>query len=237
MVDILAVGAHPDDIEIFMGGAVAVMIKNGLKVGICDLTRGEAGTYGSPGIRTAEAEKAADILGVCKREILSFADGSLGDSDELRKALIEVIRIFKPRVVFCFADDVRRHPDHQEAGKVVQKCCFLSGLEKISTDHPPFRPERVYYFPELIIERRPDFVIDITDFWNVKMEAIEAYSSQVIKQGTEITDSKTFIRSPEFWKILESRGRQAGAMIGTEFGEPFYSSGTVAISSRLRLLN
>jgi len=236
MVDVLAIGAHPDDIEIFMGGAAAVMIHNGLKVAVCDLTRGETGTYGTADERLSEAHQSAEVLGVYKRVTLSFQDGAVGDSMEARFALIEEIRRFRPRLVFSFSDGVHRHPDHQETGKLVQKCCFLSGLEKIKTENPPFRPERLYQFPELVIERKPDFVIDISDFWHVKIKAIEIFSTQVLKQGEDHLGSKTFIRSPGFWKVLESRGRQAGAMIGKEFGEPFYAPVTVAVSSQLGLL-
>lgn len=236
MVDVLAFGAHPDDIEIFMGGAASAIVHAGLKVGICDLTRGEAGTYGLPEERKQEAELAAELLGIQHRKTLSFTDGFINDSKEIVDAVVDQIRQFKPRVVFSFTGDVRRHPDHRETGKLVQKCCFIAGLEKIRTEYPPHRPEHLYQFPELIIWDRPDFVIDITDYWDNKIKAIEAYSSQVLKKGESDQESKTFIKSADFWKILESRGRQAGAMIGTEFGEPFYSAGTVSVPATLGLL-
>ena len=235
MVDILAIGAHPDDIEIFMGGAIAALVRNGKKVGICDLTKGEAGTYGSSEERMVEAARAAELIGIQQRETLSFPDSMLENNREIRHVLIDVIRRFKPKVVFSFTTEDLRHPDHQVCGELVKNCCYLSGLEKIETEETPFRPEMIYQFPELIMHKSPDLVIDITDYWELKVQSIETYSTQILKQGDMDNESKTFIRSPQFWNVLESRCRQAGALIGVEFGEPFYAPGTVAVTSQLEV--
>jgi len=222
MVDILAFGAHPDDIEITMAGSILAFRRQGLSVGICDLCAGEAGTYGTPEIRRRELARAAELLGLSARVTLDLPDGSIRNGEESRLQVIEVLRRLRPEIVFTFDETPGRHPDHHNAGMIVREAAFLAGLEKIETDHPPFRPSALVRFPELIAWRKPDFVIDITDFWEQKQAAIRAHASQVTAENENDTNTKTFIRSNRFWEVLEAQNKLAGAMIGARYGEPFY---------------
>lgn len=222
MLDVLAVGAHPDDCEIGMAGTICVLKRQGYKVGICDLCEGEAGTYGSAEIRKAELQKASVLLKLDARITLDMPDGNIRNTEENRLKLIEVIREHQPEIVFGFFPQLRRHPDHYYAGVIVKECVFLAGLEKIRTEHPPFRPSTLIYFKELLFKDKPDFVVDISEYWACKVAAIRAYESQVTAEGEDDANTKTFIRSNAFWEILEARSRLAGGMIGTKYGEPFY---------------
>lgn len=231
MLDILAIGAHPDDIEIFMGGAMAAFQAQGLKTGVCDLTQGEAGTYGSAETRRLELLKATEILTVEKRVTLDLPDGNVRNTESARRKVIEVIRNTRPELVFTFMDAPMRHPDHRVTGEIVRECVFLAGLEKLDTGQSLFRPSACIGFPELIPVGEPDFVVDITDFWDVKLNAIRAYGSQVTAEGENDYNTKTFIRSNRFWEILEARAVMAGAKVGARFGEPFFSGQPLRIEN------
>jgi bacillithiol biosynthesis deacetylase BshB1 len=222
-VDVMAIGAHPDDCEMFVGGTLLRMKSLSYRVGICDLSQGEAATYGTPGTRRAELEKATSLLGVDMRVTLDFPDGHIRDSRENRLKIIDVIRKHRPELVFSFADRPLRyrHPDHYYCAKLVSESCYLAGLEKIETGTPPFRPSAVIGFPELIFED-PHFVIDVTDFWETRQEAIRCFQTQVLQPGEDDSQTRTFIRSSSFWDIQEARGTMAGALIGVRYGEPFY---------------
>ena len=222
MVDILAFGAHPDDCEMFVGGFLLKMKRLSYKVGVCDLSRGEAGTYGSAEVREEELKKATALLGLDVRITLDIPDGNIRDTEENRRQIIEVIRKHRPELVLSFADRPLRHPDHYHCGRMVKECCYLAGLEKIKTEAPAFRPSAFVGFPELLFDK-PDFVIDVTDFWETRQEAIRCFSTQVAQPGEDDSRSKTFIRSHSFWQIQEARGTMAGALIGVRYGEPFYS--------------
>jgi len=223
MVDILIFGAHPDDAEIFMGGAVFQLKSRGYRVGVCDLSNGEAGTYGSGESRRDELKKASAMMGLDFRITLDLQDGNIRNSSENRMKVIEVIRSQKPAVVFSFSDELIRHPDHKYCGELVRECSYLAGLEKIGGDHPPHRPDSFIAFPELTIRKRPCFIIDITPWMEKKKEVIRCYGTQVTAEGEDDAGTKTLIRSNNFWEILEARALQAGAMGGVRFGEPFYS--------------
>ena len=222
MVDILAIGAHPDDCEISMAGTILVLKRLGYTVGICDLTAGEAGTYGSADIRKQELQAATDILQLDARVTLDLPDGNVRNTEENRLKVIEVIRQQRPRIVFAFYPQMPRHPDHYYAGLVVKECVFLAGLEKLKTDSAPHRPKNLIYFKELLIRDQPDFIVDVTDVWEQKVAAIRAYKSQVTQEDEDDAETKTFIRSNAFWDVMEARSRTAGAMIGVRYGEPFY---------------
>ena len=165
---LLAVLAHPDDETFGMGGTLALLKSKKYRVGICDLSMGEMGTYGSIAVRKKELKKAGEILSLDVRVTLDIPDGKIRNTDKNRLKIIEIIRRFTPRIVFSFVKDTR-HPDHHYTGDMVKECMFLSGLEKIKTDFPPFRPDAFIRFPELIIWEKPDFVVDITDFWDQKI--------------------------------------------------------------------
>ena len=222
MVDVLAFGAHPDDCELSMGGTLAVLKNLNRRIGVCDLSAGESGTYGSEEDRKGELTEASRILDLDVRDTLDIPDGNIRNTEENRRAVIEVIRRHTPRVVFGFVSQTR-HPDHHHAGELVRECIFLAGLEKIKTSHSPFRPAAYFCFPELIPWTRPDFVVDITAVWEKKMAVLKAYKSQFNIGHVEIEPPKTFLKAKELWELLEAKARMAGQMIGVKYGEPFYS--------------
>jgi bacillithiol biosynthesis deacetylase BshB1 len=222
LLDTLAFGAHPDDCEFFIGGTLLKMKSMSYKVGICDLSRGEAGTYGDADTRRKELERATAILDLDVRVTLDMPDGSIRDTEENRLQIIEVIRKYQPELVFSFKERDCRHPDHHYCGKMVRECCFLAGLQKIKTTSPPFRPSAFIGFPELVFDK-PDFVVDVSDFWEQRQEAIRCFQSQVLQTGEDDRGAKTFVRSQSFWDIQEARGTMAGALIGVRYGEPLYS--------------
>jgi bacillithiol biosynthesis deacetylase BshB1 len=221
-VDVLAFGAHPDDCEMFVGGTLLKMKSLSYKVGVCDLSRGEAGTYGTPESREQELKRATELLGLDARVTLDFPDGGIRDTEENRIQIIEVIRQLRPEIVFSFADRPLRHPDHSHCGKMVRECCYLAGLRKIETRSPAFRPSAFIGFPELIFDK-PDFIIDISEFWETRQEAIRCFNTQVVQPGEDDAQTMTFIRSNKFWEIQDARAGMAGAFIGVRYGEPFYS--------------
>lgn len=224
MIDILVIGAHPDDCEFSVAGTLLKMKQLSYKTGICDLSRGEAGTYGSIETRKQELEKASALLGLDARITLDFPDGNIRNTEENRLQVIEVIRQLRPELVFSFADLPMRHPDHFYCGEIARECCFLAGLEKIKTPSPPFRPSAFIGFPELTIPKRPDFVIDVTPLWQQRQEVIRCFQTQVLEPGEIDNRSKTLIRSHRFWEIQEAKAGMAGALIGVKYGEPFYST-------------
>lgn len=223
MVDVLAIGAHPDDCEIFMGGSLLALNSEGRKVAVCDLTMGEAGTYGSAEERKRELERASEILKLESRHTLDIPDGNVRNTEENRLKVVEVIRKLRPELIFTFKDELVRHPDHKYCGEIVREAAFLSGLEKLNTGSPAFRPSAVICFPELNMDGKPSFVMDITPYREAKLESIRCYSSQVIKEGEDDSSTKTLIRSNMMWNLLEARDVAAGGMIGVDYGEPFYS--------------
>jgi len=227
-LDTLAFGAHPDDCELSMGGTLARLKSFSYKVGICDLSMGELGTYGSEAIRRKELKKAAEILSLDIRVTLDIPDGRIRNSEENRLKIIESIRKYSPAVVFSFIPRTR-HPDHHHTGEMVKECLFLAGLEKIKTDSPPFRPSAFFRFPELFMWEKPDFIVDITDFWEKRIEVLKAYKSQLNVGRSEVKTPRTFLKSKELWELLEIKARMAGVMIGVKYGEPFYSEKPLAI--------
>ena len=180
-LDILAIGAHPDDVELSCAGTLAKEISLGKKVGILDLTRGELGTRGSAEIRDREAADAAKIMGVSVRENLGFADAFFQNDKAHQLEIIKIIRKYQPKIVLCNAID-DRHIDHPKGSKLASDACFLSGLRKIETEldgkaQSAWRPKNVYHYIQWK-NLEPDFVVDITGFMDVKIAAVKAYASQ-----------------------------------------------------------
>jgi bacillithiol biosynthesis deacetylase BshB1 len=226
MLDVLAIGAHPDDCEIFMGGALAVFKKSGLKIGILNLTKGEMGTYGNAETRAAESKHAGKVLHLDFQRTLDVPDSRVEMLYEYKKKIIDVIRETRPEILFSFLHDTR-HPDHGNCGKLVKEAAYLSGLEKIKSKFDKFRPSALIMFPELRFYQKPDFVVDITDTWDKKVSAIKAFSTQVAvnhEDSVEVNPKKTLIHSAEFWDLLEARAKMAGALIGCAYGEPFFTN-------------
>jgi len=231
-LDILAIGAHPDDVELGCGATIAKEISTGKKVGILDLTRGELGTRGSAEIRDIEAKKAANILGVSVRENLAFEDGFFMNDKNHQLEIIKVLRKYKPEIVLCNAID-DRHIDHSKGSKLVSDACFLSGLRKIETTlagavQEAWRPNQVYHYIQWK-NLEPDFVVDVTGFIDVKLNAVKAYSSQFYdpnsKEPTSPISSKNFLDS------INYRAQDLGRIVGVDFAEGFNSERYIAVKS------
>ena len=221
-VDILAFAAHPDDIEISCGGTILKHIENGYKVVVVDLTRGELGTRGSANTRKKESKAASKILGLLARENLKMKDGFFEASEENKKKIIRVIRKYKPQIIL--ANSITdRHPDHGKASKLVSECCFLSGLPKIETKfkgdiQQPWRPKAIYhYIQDYYI--KPDFIVDITGFMDLKLKAIASFKTQFYDPKSK--EPETPISDRFFFDFIEGRARQFGRLIQTEFAEGF----------------
>lgn len=221
-IDILAIGAHPDDVELGCGATLAKEVAAGKKVGILDLTRGELGTRGTAEIRAQEAAKAANILGVAFRKNLGFFDGFLVNNPASQLEIIKIIRKYRPEIVLCNAID-DRHIDHPKASKMAVDACFLSGLRKIETifessNQEAWRPKNVYHYIQWK-NIEPDFVVDISQFMDKKMEAIMAYKSQFFDPNT--SEPETPISSKNFLDSLTYRARDLGRLTGVEYAEGF----------------
>ncbi|HUP44519.1 MAG TPA: bacillithiol biosynthesis deacetylase BshB1 [Thermoanaerobaculia bacterium] len=216
-VDLLFFGAHADDLELSVGGTIARSVKDGLRVGMIDLTRGEMGTRGTPQIRKREAGAAARVLGASFREQLDFGDGNLRTGRDEELQLIEIFRRTRPRLLVApYPDD--RHPDHTRTGRVVTDAWFYAGLRQLKTDSPPHRPQAVLYYLQNYMQP-PSFVVDTTAAWKTKMRAIAAYKSQF--HDPKSKEPRTFISEPAFLEMIEARGKHFGALIGARYGEAF----------------
>ena len=231
-LDILAFGAHPDDVELGCSGTIAKEISLGKKVGIIDLTRGELGTRGSVEIRNNESEAAAKILGVSIRENLDMRDGFFLNDESHQMRIIEIIRKYKPEIVLCNAID-DRHIDHAKGSKLVSDACFLSGLIKIETSidgvqQEAWRPKLVYHYIQWK-NIEPDFVVDITGFIDKKEASILAYGSQFYNPNSE--EPETPIATKNFLESIHNRSRELGRLIGTEYAEGFTVERYLAVNS------
>ena len=230
-LDILAFGVHPDEVELSCSGTLLASIHQGKKVGIVDLTRGELGTRGSAEIRDREAADAAKILGVHHRENLRMADGFFTHSEENIRKIIVVLRKFRPSVILANAVE-DRHPDHGRSAKLVADAAFLAGLQKIETvdengnPQQAFRPTQVFhYIQDRVLT--PDFVFDVTPFYEKKMESIRAYTTQFY--SAESNEPSTYISSPQFLETVKGRDMMMGKKIGVLYGEGFITEKTVGI--------
>lgn len=231
-LDILAFGAHPDDVELGCGATLAKEISLGKKVGIVDLTRGELGTRGSAELRDKEAKKAAEILGVSVRENLAFADGFFINDKEHQLSIIKIIRKYQPKIVLCNAID-DRHIDHGKGSKLVSDACFLSGLSKIVTKEngetqEEWRPKNVYHYIQWK-NIEPDFVVDVSGFIDYKTKSVLAYSSQFF--DPESDEPETPITSKNFIDSVNYRARDLGRLIGVDYAEGFTTERYVALEN------
>lgn len=236
-LDILAFGAHPDDVELGCGGTLAKEIALGKKVGIIDLTRGELGTRGSAEIRDKEAAAAAAILGVTVRENLNMRDGFFVNDEEHQLGVIRMLRKYRPEIVLCNAIE-DRHIDHGKGSKLVSDACFLSGLLKIETEYngkkqQQWRPKVVYHYIQWK-NIKPDFVVDVSGFNEKKVEAILAYGSQFYDPNNN--EPETPIATKNFLESLNYRSQDLGRLIGTDYGEGFTAERYLAVNSLEDLL-
>ncbi|WP_124639505.1 MULTISPECIES: bacillithiol biosynthesis deacetylase BshB1 [Amniculibacterium] len=231
-VDILAFGAHPDDVELGCGGTLAKLIKEGKKVVIVDLTRGELGTRGTAETRRGEAQLAAEILGIVGRENLEMKDGFLVNSEEYQMKIVEMVRKYQPEIVFSNSID-DRHPDHAKACKLVSDACFLSGLVKIETKSQgqiqnAWRPKQIYNYIQWK-SVTPDFVIDISDSMDQKIKACLAYSTQFY--NPESNEPLTPIATKDFLESLTYRAQDLGRLSGVAYAEGFTTEKLMALKN------
>lgn len=231
-LDILAFGAHPDDVELGCGATIAKEISLGKKVGIVDLTRGELGTRGSAEIRDEEASAAAKILGVEVRENLRFRDGFFVNDELHQMEIIKMLRKYRPEIVLCNAVS-DRHIDHAKGSKLVSDACFLSGLRRITTHHEgveqeAWRPKLVYHYIQWeSIE--PDFVVDVSEFMDLKIEAVLAYKSQFYDPNSKEPASP--IATKNFTESVEYRAKDLGRLIFSDYAEGFTVERYLAVNS------
>lgn len=231
-LDILAFGAHPDDVELGCGGTLAKEIAAGKKVGIIDLTRGELGTRGSAELRDKEAAAAAEMLGVRVRENLRMRDGFFTNDEAHQLEVIKMIRKYQPDVVLCNAVD-DRHIDHGRGSKLVSNACFLSGLRRIETQLEghgqwAYRPKLVYHYIQWK-NIEPDFVVDISGFNEKRIKAILAYSSQFYDPDSN--EPETPIATKNFLESLNYRAQDLGRLIGVQYAEGFTAERYLAVNS------
>src|SRR5712671_6830861 len=220
-VDILAIAAHRDDVELTCGGTLIKAAKRGQRTAIVDLTQGEMGTRGSAALRAQEASNAAEVLGVSARETLGLPDAGIENSPATREALARVIRRFRPRVVIAPASD-GRHPDHRVTAGLVRDACFVAGLAKIAPEVPKHRPHKVLhsltYRQDFV---RPSFVVDITDEFEQKLAAVRCYGSQF---DGEIQAGEVFPNGESLYDIITHYAATYGSLIRTRYGEPYLTT-------------
>jgi bacillithiol biosynthesis deacetylase BshB1 len=231
-LDILAFGAHPDDVELGCGATIAKTVAQGKKVGIIDLTKGEMGTRGTDLIRSQEAKQAARILGVDFRENLGFRDAFIFNDEPHQLKVIQAIRTYQPDIVLCNAIK-DRHIDHGRASELISNACFLSGLKKIETNNnnitqTTWRPKHVFHYIQWE-EIQPDFVVDVSNYLNIKMKAVRAFKSQFYDENSN--DAMTPISSKNFLNSIEYRAENLGRLSFVAAAEGFISERSITIEN------
>lgn len=231
-LDILAFGVHPDDVELGCAGTILSSVSKGKKVGIVDLTQGELGTRGSAEIRRKEAENAGKVLQAVIRENLEMADGFFQNDEKHQRKVIEVIRKYRPEIILCNAIE-DRHPDHGRSSQLVEDAAFLSGLRKIETlvggeRQEAWRPKYIFhYLQDRFLQ--PDFVFDVSDFFDKKLESVLCYESQFFNPN--LNEPETYISSPEFFDSVKARAMMLGKRIGVKYAEGYISKKMIGIES------
>lgn len=229
-LDVLAIAAHPDDVEQTCGGTLIRMAGLGYRTGVLDLTAGEMGTRGDPGLRLAEAAEAARLLGLAWRGNSGLPDGRLENTWEARLKVAAEIRRLRPAVVILPYWQAR-HPDHTRACEIGYEACFLAGLRKIETDAPPHRPRKLIY-SSLYAGVAPSFVVDISEQFERRMQALLAYHSQY---GRREEASELFPDPEEIRERLAAIARYYGNLIGARYGEPFVTRETMRVDDIVAL--
>ena len=236
-LDILAIGAHPDDVELSCAGTIAKEVDRGKRVGILDLTRGELGTRGTAETRDREAKDAAKILGVSVRENLEFSDAFFMNNASHQLEIIKILRKYRPEIVLCNAVD-DRHIDHGKGAKLTSDACFLSGLRKIETiyegeSQQEWRPKHVYHYIQWK-NLKPDVVVDISGYIDKKMAAVKAYRTQFYDKSSK--EPETPISSSNFLESITYRARDLGRLINTEHAEGYTVERYPAVDSIFDLI-
>ncbi|MDH3457189.1 MAG: bacillithiol biosynthesis deacetylase BshB1 [Gemmatimonadota bacterium] len=225
-VDLLAIGAHPDDVELTCGGTLAKAAQQGHRIGIIDLTGGETGTHGSQAIRAREAQAAAELLGAAERMNAGLPDAGLDNTAATRRVVVELLRRLKPRVV-VLPFPIGRHPDHRIASELCRDASYLAGLANYAADGAPHRPEKVIYtlaFREDPV--KPTFVVDISDTMEAKMAAIRCYASQF---DGKMAAGEIFPAGGDVYENVRMHCARYGSLIRCAFGEPYFTHETVRI--------
>ena len=230
VLDVLAIAAHPDDIEQTCGGTMLKMAESGYLTGALDLTAGDMGTRGTPEIRMAEAKRAAQLLGLAFRENLQMPDARLENNIAFRMTLAGVIRRLKPKVVILPYWE-GRHPDHYVTPALGYEACFLAGLAKLDDLAPPHRPFKIVY-SSLYANVKPSFVVDITPYFDRRMESLFAYESQY---GEQADGAGLFPGKEEITDRLRSIARYYGNLIGVKYGEPFVAKETMRVDDLVQM--
>jgi bacillithiol biosynthesis deacetylase BshB1 len=226
-LDVLAIAAHPDDVELCAGGTVCLLAQQGYDVGILDLTKGQLGSRGTPEGRMQEAERAAEIMGLAARENLGMMDGDISNTRETQLPIIEAVRRYRPDICLINSEEAR-HPDHSDAADLVTDALYYSGLRKIETTGPsgegqePWRPHHVLHYMQAI-DFEPTFVVDVSEVWDRRIEALQAFESQFFNPDYEASEDEpeTYVSNPQFFQWIESRARTYGYKVGATYGEPF----------------
>ncbi len=237
-LDILAITAHPDDAELSAAGTMIAHVKQGKKVGIVDLTKGELGTNGSVQIRKKEAHQASRLMGLRVRKNLGFSDGFFVNDRTHQLEVIKIIRRYRPEVIITNAPQ-DRHPDHVNGAELVKKATFLSGLQKIETalgglKQKQWRPSQLYHIVQSQY-LQPNIIVDISNFWERKVKVLQAYPSQFYVEGID-SGQKTYISTPQFMEFVKARAREYGQAIGVTYGEGFIKSSAIGARSLFDLL-
>lgn len=231
-LDVLAIGAHPDDVEFGCAGTLLKLISEGKKVGIIDLTQGELGTRGTAETRSIEANNAAKLLGLSVRENLKMKDGFLNNSEEYQMAIVKVIRKYQPKIVFCNAWE-DRHPDHAKGAKLVSDACFLSGLRRIETElnneqQKEWRPKHIFHYIQWK-HIQPEFVVDISEFMEQKLEVCKAYETQLFNSNSN--EPITHTATKDFLESITYRAQDLGRLSGVDYAEGFVSERLLAFKN------
>jgi len=228
-MDILAIGAHPDDCELFMGGTLATLCDLGYKVAVADLSWGECSSRGTPEVRQREAEQAAKILGLAKRFSLDLGDTQIGLDADHRVKVINLIRAERPFLVFTHGPE-ERHPDHDRTNRLVREACFFSYVGGLDTGQERFRPAALIEFVGHWTADlpKPSFIVPVGETFSRKMEALRAYASQF--HGPGVAGPDTWISSKSFLDSVELQARFWGSLIGENFGEAFFYRGFLALT-------
>ncbi|MEM7353921.1 MAG: bacillithiol biosynthesis deacetylase BshB1 [Acidobacteriota bacterium] len=232
-LDVLAIGAHPDDVELACGGTVALLAAQGKKVGILHLTRGERGTRGTVEEREIEARAAADALGAVDMAFLDCGDGALRRGEAEEDALVEVLRSWRPEILLGPTPS-DRHPDHGRAHRLVADAAFYAGLARRG-EGAPHRPGAVFSYMQHD-PFTPAFITDVSPVWEKKMAALAAYDSQLYRPDSDRNEPMTKVSSPDYWLAVEGRARHFGQMVNATFGEAFWSRLPLAITDVMQLL-
>ncbi len=242
-LDVLALAAHPDDVELCAGGTMCVLARDGYRTGIVDFTRGELGSRGTPEGRMEEAAAASEILGLATRHNLGLPDGDIQNTKANQEKIIRLVRRYRPPLVLVNSLE-DRHPDHGAAARLAVDALFYSGLVKLETfdddgqPQEPWRPSHVLHYMQSI-PFEPTFVVDVSDVWGQRTAALQAFKSQFFNPDYEAGEGEpeTFISNPDFFQWVEARARVYGYRVGATFGEPLlYRHGPVGVQDLVGLL-